>query len=202
MGTGQAVATPATSFVAAPPVSAAQAIVGAAGVSEEGVALLEPDDKPRAYLERLLANGLASDVVRFLAYVLPKREAVWWAWVCARKAAGPSPAADTKSMLDAIERWIVQPSDANRRAAFAAAEKGDMASAAGMSCVAVFFSGGSIAPDGSPDVPPPDKMTAKSVVGGITLAAVANPDVMKERWVEFAKMGLEVVERIKLFPGA
>ena len=202
MGTSQSVATPGTSFAATPASSAAQQIVAAAGLSDEGVALLAPDDKPRAYLDRLLAKELSSDVVRFLAYVLPKREAIWWSWVCARKAAGPTPPNAVKSMLDAIERWIVQPTDANRRAAYAATELGDIASSAGMACVAVFFSGGSIAPDGMPDVPASDKMTPKAVVGSITLAAVSNPDEMKQRWAEFAKMGLEVVERIKLFPGA
>ena len=32
-----------------------------------------------------------TDAVRFLAHALPKREAVWWACLCVRKAAGANP---------------------------------------------------------------------------------------------------------------
>ena len=201
MGITQTIATPPTGYDTTG-TSAAHAVVVAAGVTEEGLALLAPDDKPRAYLDRLLAAGRPDDVVRFLAYVLPKREAVWWAWVCARKAYSLAPTPDAKATLDAVERWIVQPTDANRRAALATAEKGDMASPAGMAAVAVYFSGGSIAPEGMPEVQPPERMTFKAVAGSITIAATCDPKTMKERWTEFAKMGLEVVERIKLFPSA
>ena len=200
MGTSQATATPA--YGSASGISAARAIVAAAGLSDEGAALLAPDDKPRAYLDRLLAEGHMADVVRFLAYVLPKREAVWWAWVCARKAAGSSPAPDVKAVLECVERWIVQPTDANRRAAYTTAERGNIATPEGMAAVAVFFSGGSIAPDGMPEVTPPERMTAKAVVGSVTIAATSKADEIPQRWMEFSKMGLEVVERIKLFPSA
>lgn len=178
---------------------AATAIVAAAGLGDEARALLRPDDKPKAYLERLLEAGHASDVVRFLAYVLPRREAVWWVWVCARKAAGSHPAAPVKQALEAVERWIMQPSDATRRAAFEAAEAADIGTPAGSAGLAVFFSGGSIAPPSVSEVPPPDGMTAKAVVNGITFAAIEDPRRMAERWREFAGMGMEVADRIKLW---
>jgi hypothetical protein len=181
---------------------AAKLIVTAAGLTPPAQALLAPDDSPREYLDKLLAAGHASDVVRFLGYVLPKREAIWWVWVCARKMAGPAPAPVVAAALDAAERWIVQPNDATRRAAFQAAEAADIGTPAGCAGVAIFFSGGSIAPPNAPEVPPLDSMTAKAVVNGITLAAVAEPATMGERWIEFARMGLEVAERIKLWGNA
>jgi hypothetical protein len=195
--TAQGTATPA--YAGARGSTAAAAIVSAAGLGDEARALLQPDDKPRAYLDRLLAAEHAADVVRFLAYVLPKREAVWWVWVCARKAAGDAPAPAVKVALEAVERWIVQPTDDTRRAAFVAAEAADVGTPAGCAGLAVFFSGGSIAPASVSDVPPPEGMTAKAVVNGITFAAIDDPERMDERWKEFAAMGLEVADRIKLF---
>ena len=184
------------------PGEAAQAIVKAAGVSAEGSKLLEPNDKPQNYLDRLLTAGKGEDVVRFLAYVLPKREAIWWVWVCARKSAGAAPNSETKTVLDAVERWIVQPTDTHRRTAFAMAEMTDIGTPAGCAAVALFFAGGSIAPPDVAEVLPPSGMTEKAVVNGIALAVAADPDHMPERWADFARMGMEVADRIKLWGGA
>src|ERR1044071_4286955 len=51
---------------------------------------------PKAFVAMLLERELHVDAVRFLAHGLPRREAVWWAWVCARKAAGDAPAPPIK----------------------------------------------------------------------------------------------------------
>ena len=72
---------------------------------------------PRDFIEQLVAKGLFPDAVRVIAHALPRREAVWWAWVCARKDSGAEPAPPIQAALDATERWIVQPTDENRREA-------------------------------------------------------------------------------------
>jgi hypothetical protein len=131
---------------------------------------------------------------------LPKREAVWWAWVCARRAAGTEPAPKIKESLDATEKWIAQPTDDNRRAAMAAAEAADVGTPAGCAGMAAFFSGGSMAPPGVQAVPPGPHLTAKSVSGAIALAALGgDPEKAPDNFRAFLEQGTNVAGRIKLW---
>ena len=59
-----------------------------AELGEEAMALLRPEMHPLDFVALLMAEALYPDAVRFIAHALPKREAVWWGWVCARRAAG------------------------------------------------------------------------------------------------------------------
>src|ERR1035438_5097774 len=81
-------------------------ISAAAELGEEALALLRPDLQPPDYITLLMDNRLFADAVRFLAHALPKREAVWWGWVCARRTAGDNPPPKIKGALDATEKWI------------------------------------------------------------------------------------------------
>ena len=129
---------------AAPANSRTALIFGVAELSEEAAGLLRADSQPLEYLNLLTEKKLFPDAVRFLAHALPKREGVWWAWVCARRAAGEQPPAKIKASLDATERWIAQPNEENRRAAKEAADVAGVGSAAGCSGLGAFFSGGSL----------------------------------------------------------
>ena len=155
---------------------------------------------PRAYLALLLERELHADAIRFIAHALPRREAVWWAWVCARKVAGAEPPPAIKAALDATERWIVQPTEEHRRQALHFGEAADFGTPAGCAALAAFMSAGSLAPPNAPPVPPDEFMTAKAVAGSVTLAAVTvEPERAAEKFVEFAKVGLEVADRTKLW---
>ena len=186
--------TPQTS----PPLGAAELSV-LAGVGDEAKTLLSADDLPRDFIEQLLAKGLFPDAVRVIAHALPRREAVWWAWVCARKVAGAEPAPPVQAALDATERWIVQPTDENRREALLFGEAAEFGTPAGCAALAVFMSSGSLAPPELPPVPPGEFLTAKAVSGSVTLAAVAEPDHTEEKFQEFLKLGLEVADRTKMW---
>src|ERR1035441_8493863 len=93
------------------------ALCAIAELGEEAMALVRPELPPREYVKLLLDQGLFPDAVRFVAHALPKREAVWWAWVCARRSAGDTPPPAIKAALDATEKWIAQPTEEFRRAA-------------------------------------------------------------------------------------
>jgi hypothetical protein len=182
-----------------PPHGAAELCV-LADVGEEARALLVPDDMPREFVSQLVANGLFPDAVRIIAHALPRREAVWWAWVCARKVAGAEPAPPVQAALDATERWIVQPTEENRREALLFGEAAEFGTAAGCAALAAFMSSGSLAPPEVPPVPPGEYLTAKAVSGSVTLAAVATePERAKEKFQEFLKLGLEVADRTKMW---
>jgi hypothetical protein len=175
-------------------------LAAVAELSDEANALLAAGNAaPPVFIGQLTETEHFSDAVRFLAHALPKREAVWWAWVSARKAAGAEPAPPIKNALEATERWIVQPTEENRRDAMAAGEAAEFGTAAGCAALAAFMSGGSMSAPGNPIVPPGEFMTAKAVAGSVTLAAVSKPAQAKEQFTEFVRIGLEVAERTKLW---
>ena len=171
-----------------------------AELGDEAMALLRPELHPLDFVAQLMEKALFPDAVRFIAHALPKREAVWWAWVCARRAAGESPQPQIKAALAATEKWIAQPDENNRRLAMAAAEKAELGTAAGCAGLAAFFSGGSIAPPNAPAVPPGEFLTAKAVSGAVIFAAVAKePEKAPEKFRSFVAQGLEVTNRVKLW---
>jgi hypothetical protein len=185
---------------AAPINSKTVAISTVAELGEEAMALLRPDLHPLDFVALLMEKALFPDAVRFVAHALPKREAVWWGWVCARRAAGENPPPKIKAALDATERWIAQPSDDNRRSAMAAAEKAELGTAAGCAGLAAFFSGGSLAPPDAPAVPPGEFLAAKAVAGAVIFAAVAKePEKAPEKFRSFVAQGVEVTTRVKLW---
>ena len=171
-----------------------------AELGDEAMELLRPELHPLDFVALLMQKALFPDAVRFIAHALPKREAVWWAWVCARRAAGENPQPKIKAALAATEKWIAQPDENNRRSAMAAAEKADLGTAAGCAGLAAFFSGGSIAPPNAPAVPPGEFLTAKAVSGAVIFAAVAKePEKAPEKFRNFVAQGIEVTNRVKLW---
>jgi hypothetical protein len=176
------------------------AIATVAELGEEAMALLRPDLHPLDFVALLMEKALFPDAVRFVAHALPKREAVWWGWVCARRATGENPPPKIKAALDATERWIAQPNEDNRRLAMAAAEKAELGTAAGCAGLAAFFSGGSLAPPDAPPVPPGEFLAAKAVAGAVIFAAVAKePEKAPEKFRSFVAQGVEVTTRLKLW---
>jgi hypothetical protein len=176
------------------------AISTVAELGEEAMALLRPEMHPLDFVALLMEKALYPDAVRFIAHALPKREAVWWGWVCARRAAGDNPQPKIKAALDATEKWIAQPSEDNRRGAMAAAQKAELGTAAGCAGLAAFFSGGSLAPPEAPVVPPGEFLSAKAVSGAVIFAAVAKePERAPEKFKSFVAQGVEVTNRAKIF---
>ena len=140
-------------------------------LGEEALALLQEEFTLQAYLDLLMAHELCPDAVRLLAYALPKRDAVWWACLCVRQVtAAEIPPADLAA-LEAAERWVIEPHEANRRAAMQAAEGLAFQTPASWAAVAAFWSSGSIAPLDAPTMMPGAYLTAQAVSGGVMLAA-------------------------------
>ncbi len=185
---------------AASTISKTQAICAVAELGQDAAALITPEIQPLEYVSLLMERHLYPDAVRFLAHALPRREAVWWAWVCARREAGQNPPPKIKASLEATEKWIAQPVEENRRAAMAAAQAADLGTAAGCAGLAAFFSGGSLSPPEAPPVPPGEYLAAKAVTGAVIFAAVAaEPEKAPEKFKAFVAQGVEVTNKIKLW---
>ncbi len=160
----------------------------AAGVPVEGVS-------PAAYVENLASAALWADAETFLAYALPKREAVWWACLCTREAVGPEPKPLVASALKAAEAWVVNPTDPNRRQAKAAADAVGLGHPSGAAGAAVFASGGSLAPADLPEVPPGEHHAALAVACAAKMAATIGEDgLTDQRQRRLIDLGLGVAE--------
>lgn len=138
--------------------------------------LLAPGATPAAFLDALRGAGALAEAIRFLAFALPPREGAWWACLSAREAVAAKPDPKATACLDAAEAWVYKPSDEARRAVFPLAEANGFDNPAGYAALAVFWSGGSIAP---PDIEPiePDAKLAPTAAGAAVLAAALVPDV-------------------------
>jgi hypothetical protein len=181
------------------PPTAAQ-ICAVAELGDPATALLKDGLGAREFLAILMEGNHFPDAVRFLAHGMPKREAVWWAWVCARRCGAPDPQGMAQTALDTTERWIAQPTEENRRAAYAAGEAAGFGTAAGCAGLAAFFTGGSLAPPNCPVVPPGEFLTAKAVAGAVIFSAVCiQPEKAEEKFRSFIEQGLGVINRIKLW---
>ncbi len=124
---------------------------------------------------RLEAGGHVNDAVRLAAHALPRREAVWWACMCAMAVPDPAlPPADEAARL-AAEAWVRKPSDeALRRQAWEAAQKTEFRSPEAWAAMGAFWSGGSMSPAGQPVVPPGEHLTGVAISGAVVMAAVRN----------------------------
>ncbi|WP_426956423.1 DUF6931 family protein [Muricoccus radiodurans] len=138
----------------------------------EHAALLDGVADAAAGVERLVSANAMPEAVRLVAHALPKREAVWWCCMCARAVPDPALPAPDAEALAAAENWVRRQDEATRRAAMAAAQRTGFRSPEAWAAVAAFWSGGSMAPEGSPDVPPAPHLTGVAIAGGVMLAAV------------------------------
>ena len=138
-------------------------------------------------IARLEAGSFRNEAARLAAHALPKREAVWWACMCARAVPDPGLGAQDLEALLAAEAWVRKPADdAVRRAAMDAAQRTGFRTPEAWAAVGAFWSGGSMSPAGQPAVPPPDHLTGVAVSGGVVLAAVRlKPERAQERLARF-----------------
>jgi hypothetical protein len=136
---------------------------------------------------RLEAGGFLGEAAQLLAHALPKREAVWWACMCALAVPDPSLLPGDNEARIAAESWVRKPTDdALRRAAWDAVQKTTCASPEAWAAMGAFWSGGSMAPAGQPVVPPGDELTGVAVGGAVVLASVrGHPDRAPARLQRF-----------------
>lgn len=159
-------------------------------LSPEAVAVLLPELSPQAFLARLVDSRQFSDAVRFLAFCLPSREAVWWACVIARdNELSPS----ETTCLERVVAWAYEPDEPKRRACMEAAEQLNFEGAAAYAALSAFWSGGSMAPEGLPPAPPDPKLCPIGAAASILLAVTAGEaQSMAERFEAAIERGVDI----------
>jgi hypothetical protein len=175
----------------------AREIVELFEADESARARVRPDWTPGFYFAELLGRKEYASATRFLAHALPKREAVWWACLSARQL--PSKP-ESAAAIEAAEKWVANPTDANRRATMPLAVQAGMASAAGCAALAAFVSEGSLAPPDADPVPPGEQLMPETVAGGILLGAgECGETKVASQLGSFLELGLEVACGRKLW---
>ncbi len=165
------------------------------GLRQEARDLLRDGLAPGPFLEQLLDRDYYDDAVRFLAHALPQREAVWWGCLCVGHAAGLNATSHVPPALEAAVRWVVDPSEQNRRAAKGAGESVERTTPSGCLAVAAFCSGSGMHAPNAAAVPAPPFLTAKAVGEAILLAASQRDPTRADKPLrEFLALGIGIAD--------
>lgn len=139
----------------------------------ESLELLKPDMRPEEFIGALCLAESWSDAATVMSRALPKREAVWWACVCASNTEEMSKDKDEALALKMAEKWAFKPSEDNRREAFLQAQKSESPSLGTMACLAVAFTESelSLSHDQTLDL---DSSEFSAIVTGIVIIAAGD----------------------------
>jgi hypothetical protein len=159
------------------------------------IAAAPTDDPPVAFLQKLSAEGKLQDAVTFCAYLLPRREAVWWACGCARLLLGDIRQSEAAGLLSA-EAWVYEPDEKHRLAALQVGTRSDSNAPLTWLALAAGWSGGLLAPHPEKPVPMPPYMTARAARIAIILSsgAVKNKDERLPRLQACIADGIKLAE--------
>jgi hypothetical protein len=133
------------------------------------------DRSPIAYLRDLAKGQTPDDAIAFCAYLLPRREAVWWAAQCVRALLG-KPTATDETALNAAEEWVREPEETNRRRVLAIGLAANQRAASTWVALAAGWSSGPmiISDYTAPSAPP--QLTAQAAFTAIRLALGGTTD--------------------------
>ncbi|MET3900974.1 hypothetical protein ABIB57_004942 [Devosia sp. UYZn731] len=122
-----------------------------------------------AYLSQARGSATPENALAYAAYLLPRREAVWWGCTCLGHVLGLLTPGD-RGMLDLAARWVEDPDEPQRSAALGQAMAAPEKSAGVWIALAAGWSGGSLAGPEVARVPPPAFLTPRAVTIGTQMA--------------------------------
>jgi len=161
-----------------------------ASLSGAACALVKEDSVASVYLESLEQQQLYQDAIKFLTYKLPTDAGIKWAIACIKELSSPESKQQKDEPLDASDQWVKMPGDPTRWAAKKASDKTEKNGPSNLVAMAVFFSGGSMAPPGAPETPPPQYAAQKFIAGSILVTVVSHqPKDANQRYQQALKLG-------------
>ena len=173
--------------------SSARDVFAAFPSAQQDISAEPNDEPPQAFLERLRRGRTPEDAVSLLAYVLGRREAVWWAVQSVRLLARIS-AGQEDTPLQAAEAWVRDPDDLTRRGALRLGMTGNHRLATTWVALAAGWSGGNIGPSHHALVPATPEMTPKAVRTAILVAlATVNARDRENRLQACIDMGIPLM---------
>jgi len=157
--------------------SSAEQVFEAFPTAHEDIEQVPADVEPLRFIQQLLESATPEDAVGFCAYLLPKREAVWWGCQCIRATTADMAAAD-KELLKITEAWVSRPEEENRIAALDAGMQASESGPVAWVALAAAWSGGSLTSEPMQPVAPEPYLTAKAVRAAVltSIAMVPRPE--------------------------
>ena len=108
--------------------------------------------------------------VGFCAFLLPRREAVWWGCRTV-KTFIPEPSPDEEEAIRVAEEWVREPDDERRAAALELGRRASSKLATTYLALAAGWSGGRLTVGADEAVPVPPHQTAQVVRAAVLIAA-------------------------------
>jgi hypothetical protein len=168
--------------------SLAKPFVASLTLTDAAMAHLDGGANVRRYLDRLLAAGLAGDVLVIIARALPVQLAVAWCCECVRtglEGSGPANEAE-RAAVALAEQCLQEPTDEIRQLCLEFAERARRQTAGAWLVTAAAWADGYLSPPGvETKVPAPPEAVAAAVVAALKLGA--------------ARMGLEESARLNAY---
>jgi hypothetical protein len=167
-------------------------LFGPARLSDRARGQLPMNGNARSYLDALLSQGAAADVLHCLSRALPKQYSLAWVCECLKRAAkAGAPFAETDRVgLALAEAWLAEPSDVKRADAAAFAQRDGFKSVGGWVAAAAGWMGGSLGPSDQPTVPPPEHLPGEAAVAALLSLAARSPATQKQQLLDYAQFAL------------
>lgn len=125
---------------------------------------------PLAFLDKLQSSETPEDAITFLAHMLPRRYAVYWACGCVRALEGGADLDASEAMRAALA-WLREPEENARLRALAIGMMADRKQSTTWLALSAAWSGGSIAPPGhAATVSAPPHLTALAAKAAVLIA--------------------------------
>jgi hypothetical protein len=169
--------------------------VASFSLTDDALARLESGQNVRAFLDRLLAEGLPVDALLIIARALPVQLLVAWCCECVRSglenAGAGAPIEAERAAVALAEQCLRDPTDENRQMCLEFAERGKRSTAGAWLATAAGWADGVLTPPGAPmSVPAPPQAVADAAVTALRLAALRGEGSPTARLVSYAQRAL------------
>jgi hypothetical protein len=152
------------------------------------------DQFPIDYMKGLISTTSFQDALTFCAYLLPRREAVWWACGCVRDVLSEIQPPGSDALL-AAEAWVSQPDNDRRQAALEIGTQGNEKDPIAWLARGAGWSGGFLFSHPQRQVPMPPYMTPRAIRVALLLAiSKVNPNEQRARVNFWITEGIKLAE--------
>jgi hypothetical protein len=175
--------------------TAAREVYEAFPTAFKDIAAKPTDQPPLVFLRELVKGRTPDDAIAFCAYLLPRREAVWWASQCVR-ALLDKPSDRDLVALKAAEHWVYEPEEERRQEALRVGTSAGRRVASTWVALAAAWSGGPmiVSKFGGPPAPP--QLTAQAAFTSVRIALGGRPDRI-EQISQCVERGIRIAESNK-----
>lgn len=156
-------------------------------ISTPALKLIQPGMTAGQYIEQLVKNKFFQDALRFMAYSMPIRYAIWWGCLCLEMVEGQLDDLE-KEAVEACRNWVINPGEFERNGAERTAGLAPIDSAATVLARSASFVGVRLP---QPKYGLPQNFPAKGVFSALWMATALGQDA-DQLTREFLKIGLKV----------